>query len=60
MCGIYGVAELREGRRPGEEVLAAMGEVMIHELRAIGVIAVQAVHLSVRIMDRCIDRTGGD
>jgi len=30
MCGIYGVAELREGRRPGEEVLAAMGEVMIH------------------------------
>ena len=30
MCGIYGVAELRPGRRPSEDILFAMGRLMVH------------------------------
>jgi len=30
MCGIYGVLELRENRRPGEEILSRMGNMMVH------------------------------
>jgi asparagine synthase (glutamine-hydrolysing) len=30
MCGIYGIAELREGRRPAEDLLNRMGQIMIH------------------------------
>src|SRR2546425_3425616 len=30
MCGIYGVAELRQGRRPKEDILFSMGQAMVH------------------------------
>ena len=30
MCGIYGVLELRPSHRPAEELLAKMGQVMVH------------------------------
>src|SRR5215471_4499001 len=30
MCGIYGVIELRQGRRPADQILNRMGNVIIH------------------------------
>jgi len=30
MCGIYGIVELTEHRKPREEMLASMGEVVVH------------------------------